>query len=313
MELPEKVHALLEVQSGLATVAQLREAGMTKEAVRWRLLRGWRMVLPRVVSTVGPAEGDRRLVAALLYAGNDAMVSGLTAAAWHGVVAARVPGPIHVAVPFERRPRDNGFVVVTRTRRPDPRPWYRGPLIVVSRARAVTEAARHPQARTRARAIVLESVQRRMVTVDDLRHELEAGPRQGSSLARQAIDEAERRAWSVPEADLARLVSTSRILPDPVANPSLLAPDGTSLPMPDLWFDDVGLAVQVHSWQYHGDPDNWDTTVMNDGIFAGYGIAVIAVTPRAIDRRPGEVLRRIEAAYRAASGRARPEVRVRAA
>jgi hypothetical protein len=309
MDLPPAVRAVLEEQHGLATVAQLLAGGMTREAVRWRVNRGWRMVLPRVVSTAGPVEGDRRLIAGLLYAGPEAMVSGLCAAAWHGVTAARLEGPVQVNVPVSRHPRGHGFVTVTRTTRPDPRPWRRGPLTVVSRARAVVDAACSRTAGGQARAIVLEAVQRRLVRAEDLRHELESGPRHRSGTVRQAVDEAERRAWSVPEADLTRLLTRSSLLPAALANPRLTAADGTRLPTPDLWFDDVGLAVQVHSWQFHGEPDDWDATVMTDGVFAGYGISLVGVTPRAVSRRPDLVLQRVEAAYRAAADRPRPEVR----
>lgn len=90
--------------------------------------------------------------------------------------------------------------------------------------------------------------------------------------------------------------------------PFLTGPDDVRLPIPDGWFDDVGLAVQVHSWRWHASPTDWDATVMADGVFAEYGIPVVAVTPRALRQAPNDVLRRIERALAQASGRPRPDV-----
>jgi hypothetical protein len=254
------------------------------------------------------SDGYQRLVAAQLYAGPGAVLSGSTAAAWHGVAAARSDRRVLVEVPLTRAPRGAGYVKVRRTSIPERAPWIRGPLSIASPARAVASAARDVIPHDRARAFVIEAVQRRIVRIEDLRHELETGPRVGSASFRRALEEAEGRAWSVPEADLLHLLSSSAILPEAWPNPTLTAADGTTLPIPDLWFDDVGLAVQVHSRQFHAQQDDWDATVMADGVFAEYGIPVVGVTPRAVEHRPLVVLRRIEACYRTVAGRPRAAV-----
>jgi hypothetical protein len=223
-------------------------------------------------------------------------------------VTAAADALVHVAVPLTRHPRNAGFVVVRRTRHPDPGPWQRGPLIVASRARAVVDAARDARSPDHATAIVCEAVERRLVRADSLRHALETGPRAGSRIVRTAVEAAEAGAWSVAEVDLLALVTRSRVLPPMWLNPVLTTLDGTRLPTPDGWFDDVGLAVQVHSWRWHSGRDEWDATVMSDGVFAEYGIGLLAVTPRAVDRAPGQVLSRIERAYRSAARLPRPDV-----
>ncbi len=157
---------------------------------------------------------------------------------------------------------------------------------------------------------MIEAVQRRLVTVEELRHELEAGPRQGSTALRAALAEAEAHAWSVPEAELATLVRRRGTLPEMWANPSLSA-GGVRLPTPDGWFDDVGLAVQVHSKRYHAGELDWEQTVSGDGVYAEHGIALVAVTPRQIATQPDAVVARIERAYRHAALRPRPEVTAR--
>jgi hypothetical protein len=297
---------LLRAQTGLATVSQLLALGMSRSAIRTRLRRDWMFVLPRVVaSSRRPLDDHQRLVAALLFAGPDAVIGSLTAAAWHGVEAARTDRKVRLLVPASRRLVPQGFVVVRRTRRPDDRSWSRPPLTIASPARAVADAAREA-GDERARALVVEAVQRRIVTVAALRHELHAGPGAGSQRLRRALAGAERGAWSVPEVDLADLIAGSG-LPQMWLNP-VLTVAGTRLPTPDGWFDDVALAVQVHSRRYHAGELDWEATVSSDGVFAEHGIGIVAVTPRQIAAQPAEVLRRIQGAHAAASLRPRPVV-----
>jgi hypothetical protein len=217
------------------------------------------------------------------------MITGVTAARWHGLTCDGA-GEVHVEVPQDRRPRSASFVVVRRTTRPDPRPWQRPPFVLVSRQRAVATAARDAPEQRTATALVREAVRRRLVRVEDLRHELETGQRAGSALLRRAVEAAEAGSWSIPEADLGRLVATSRVLARPWFNPELFTSDGTRLPRPDGWFDDVALALQVHSYRHHALPQDWDGTVMSDGILVEHGVVVLTLTPHPITSRPGEVL-----------------------
>jgi hypothetical protein len=278
---------LLTDQRGLVSTAQLRAAGLSPAAIRRRLDGQWRLVLPRVVQTTfGALDQNQRLIAAALYAGRGAVISSLAAAAWHGVGAADGQPLVHVEVPSPRDPRGAGFVVVRRTRRPDGHAWSRGPVMISSAARAVATAAADAATADRGRAIVIEAVQRRVTTLEALRQEIELGPRAGSAVARAALREAETGAWSVPEADLLRLLAGSTVLPRPWANPDLRTADGIRLPRPDGWFDDVALAVQVPSRRYHAGELDWEATVMSDGVFAEYGVVTVAVTPVAIRRTP---------------------------
>jgi hypothetical protein len=248
------------------------------------------------------------LVAAQLWAGRGAMVAGATAAAWHGVRAADGEVVVRVVLPADRCVQPQAFVLVRRTRHPDPAPWARDPLVVCSPARAVADAARESLLPDAARAVVLEAVQRRIVRVDDLRHELEDGPRPGSRFLRQAVQEAEAGAWSVPEADVAGLLRRSRVLPPVMLNPDLVTTSGLVLPRPDGWLDDVALAIQVHSKRHHSEADDWEATVLSDGVYAEHGIAVVSLTPRFVRRDPAAALARIERAYLAARERPRPDV-----
>ena len=92
-----------------------------------------------------------------------------------------------------------------------------------------------------------------------------------------------------------------------MAQPQLRVGD-RRLPTPDGWFDDVALAVQVHSRQFHAGELDWEATVAADGVFAEHGVPVLAVTPTQIARTPDDVVARIERAHAAAGRRPRPAV-----
>ena len=155
----------------------------------------------------------------------------------------------------------------------------------------------------------MEAVQTGRVTLDELQHELEAGPSHGRRQARLAIEQARAGVWSVPEADLLRMCADSAMLPHAWPNP-VLRSDGRRLISPDLWFDDVALAVMVHSRQHHERDADWEGTVERDGELTAHGACVIGFTPRSIATRPRDVLSRIEQTYEVLRGRARPPIQM---
>ena len=115
----------------------------------------------------------------------------------------------------------------------------------------------------------------------------------------------------MPEATLLRGCGRSRVLPPPCANPALTI-HGLALVSPDLWFDDVGLAVMVHSRQHHERGSDWERTVQRDGQLTEHGVTVLAFTPRAIATDLERVVATIERTYvtLSRSRRPRPDVLV---
>jgi hypothetical protein len=87
------------------------------------------------------------------------------------------------------------------------------------------------------------------------------------------------------------------VLPQPWPNPELSDLEGKRLTTPDLWFDDVGMAVMVHSRQFHAGVLQWDATVDAAADLSANRVVVIGVTPSALARDPPAVLRRLETAY----------------
>jgi hypothetical protein len=301
---------VLARQDGVVTREQLREGGFTEAAIRWHAGRGWRVLLPGVfLLTRDDPRPRQRLVAGLLWAGERAVLSGPTAASLHGITSADPSGRVHLLVPAPLASRRRGFAEARRTVLHDDDVRRRGPLRLSSPARAAVDAARAARTVDARSAVLIEAVQRGLTTVDDLAewvHRLR--PRDASAL-RLPLEAAASGAWSVPEAELLDLLTTSAALPDPWANPSLCTGDGRPLTTPDVWFDDVAMAVMVHSRRHHADPDDWDDTVDADGDLVTAGIVVAGVTPHRIRSSPNEVLRRLERTHAAARARPRPDVR----
>lgn len=309
MQLPDDLQRLLRNQDGLVHRVQLREHGITDDAVRWALGRTWQFVLPGVVAAfTGRLTTYQQLVAGALFAGEGATVAATTAARWHGITTLPRTDHLRFQVPARRQARHAGQVVVARTHRPDPAPWDRSPLTISSPARAVADAARLLRTPDDVTAVVIEAVQRGVTSLAALRHELEAGGRNHSALLRRALASAELGVWSLPESGLESVLAQSRRLPYPMANPVLLSADGRRLPTPDLWFDEVALVVQVHSVRWHALAADWEGTVMKDSAYVEHGIAVIAFTPGRILAEPGWVRERVERVHDGLLSRPRPDV-----
>ena len=308
MTVPDRALALLAAQSHLATRRQLLALGVTRATIDWHIGRTWRYALPCVVQArAGDLDSAGRHVAALLYAGDGALLAGPTAATYFGLRGLPADPQVHVLVSGRQRERRVRWVQVHRSAVTEPRPLKAGERRWTSKARAVLDAARWADADDEGRAVVIQAVQRRIVRLEDLARELDRGPRQGSARLRVALAEAGQGSWSVPEADLLGMLARSRILPAPMLNPRLHA-GKERLIRPDVWFDDVGLAVMVHSWQYHAEGDNWSATVERDGELSSHGVTVVGVTPRALRKGPDRVMRCIERAYTSARARPRPDV-----
>lgn len=301
MRIPESLESTAAEQLGLLAMSQLRGAGVTRSSVRWALGRTWRLVLPRVVATfTGELDDDRRLVAAALWGGPAAQLAASTALRWHGRTEVPDDGLVRLLVPWGEPQRREAFAVRRRTRRPDPRPWRRGALTICSRPRAAVDAARELTDPRDVHALLIGVVQDRWCRESDLRAELEAGPARGSASLRRALNEVCAGAWSVAEAEVLHELSRSIVLPHVWPNPTLVAADGTTLPTPDFWLDDVGVAGQVHSRAHHERSADWESTVQADTTFAEHGITVVAVTPTGFRKDPCAFRERVERAYLAA-------------
>lgn len=308
-EFSPAVRDLLARQDGVVTARQLRADDVSEAAIRWNSGRAWRVLLPGVLLLNRQLPRPRqRLVAGLLWAGERSVLSGPTAASLHGITSVDPRDRVHLLVPAPLSSRRSGFAEVRRTLLHDDGFHTRGSLRLSSPARSVVDAARAARTVDARSAILIEAVQREVASVDDIAewvHRLR--PRDAACL-KAPLDAAASGAWSVPESELLDLVAGSPALPDAWANPRLCTADGTTLTTPDAWFDDVAMAVMVHSRRFHASPEDWDDTVDSDGDLVAARVVVVGVTPHRMRTAPTEVLRRIERTHAAASMRPRPDV-----
>ncbi len=306
MDLPSSLLPVASAQHGLVHRHQLYAAGVTRERLRWRLGRGWQAVLPGVVAVfTGRLDDEQRLVAAWLYAGDDATITGVEAARRHGLTYLPTPGVVHLFVHEKRRNRRAGFAVVRASSRTDGGSRLVSGVRTASPARAVVDAAPFLPGPRAVEAVVLQVVQRRLATLATLRHELERAPTRASLALRSAVIAAEAGAWSAPEADCLRLLRSSGVLPEIEPNPTLHSRVGTLLPVPDSWVEDVALGVQVHSREHHTQGENFDHTLDDDATLVAAGATILGITPGQLVQDPMRHLRRVESTYLAlrAAGR----------
>jgi hypothetical protein len=290
-----------ELQAQIVTRRQLTAFGVDDVAAYRKVKRGeWQRVLPGICAlTTGPLSTEQRRIAAALYAGRPAQLTGLCALHWYGFRHAPTTPHIHVLVPHGTRRRSTGFVIVQRTHEPDPAPQQTPLYRIASPTRAVIDACRASGDVRTARAVMTEAVQRRFTSLALLEDELRRAGRSRTATARKVWRELLDGVRSSPEAELRALTESSAVLPRVQWNAPLVGPDGISLPTPDGWIGEAGIALEVDSREYHSEPDDWAKTLRRHNVLTTYGVLVLHVTPREIREEPARVLRMVEQAYAA--------------
>ncbi|HEX5997585.1 MAG TPA: hypothetical protein VFY84_20805 [Jiangellales bacterium] len=298
--LPPDVGALLTRQHQVIARRQLIAAHVDDATIYRKVRSGqWRLLIPGVILTTAGSPGtEQRRVAAAVYAGEQAQITGLGALHWYGFRHAPATEMVHVLVPHATRRRSAGFVVVQRALQLDPAARDSGPYRVVSAARAVVDACRLLTQLRDVRAIVAEAVQSRHTTPAAIDQEIRRAGRSRTGLARRALSEVVEGVRSAPEAELRDITQQSKILPTVLWNPTLRTLTGERLPTPDGWIDDAGIALEVDSAEHHAEGEGWTTTLDRHNALAEHDVQVLHITPAEIRTLPRKVLARIEQTYR---------------
>ncbi len=297
---------LIEGQHGLATREQLEQVGFTQGAIRYLGEVLGQRPLPGVFAPHrGPLDGQTRVVAAALWAGPRAVLTGGHALRVLGVAIPDPPATIRFLVPESTWPRRAAGAAMSRTRR-WPRTRMRDGVRVASVERALADSSRFCQfAAEDLQALAIATLQGQFTSVERLEAELVGGRRNGTAPIWAGLSEFREGSWSVAEARLRRVLRRR-----PWAfhlNPRLLTTDGRFVGTPDAYLPDVGIAIQVHSRAFHTGRDEfgrdlWQRTVESDGRYAAHGVIVLGVAPTTLHRSPNQVLARLDSAVAARTG-----------
>lgn len=304
-------------QLGLLTAAQLSDLGVHRSTLsRSDQLGGmFTRVLPGVHSVHGPRRlsAEQRDMAAVLYAGDDSIISGIGPLRRRPMRSASSPafGPddrVHVLVPAERRRISTDFVVIERTVALPPYRISNGmPYAPV--ARQVLDAARRCVDEDAVRALVFEAVQRELTSCDSLDRERRRGQVRGSRFVRLALDEVYAGVRSVPEADL-RAAFVARGINDLLFNPRLEDLSGELIGYPDVYHRS-GVCLEVDSREHHFSVQGWETTMRRHARMTARGLAVLHVPPSRTRREVDAVIDEFLEAVETRSRSLPPRLRVR--
>jgi hypothetical protein len=131
------------------------------------------------------------------------------------------------------------------------------------------------------RRLVARAVREQRCSIHALRTELEAGPRNGSALLRQVLDEVQAGAASAPEAEAAKILRAAGVPPFE-QNAVIRLPNGRSYVADVLWRA-LRAILGIDSVEYHLDPADWRRTLDRHLHLTTMGYSVV--------HRPPSVLR----------------------
>ena len=252
MSIDAAIAAIACRQHALITHAQALEAGMSRREILVRTSSGrWEPRRRGVYAIAGSPETERQVVlAACLAAGEEALASGLTAAALWGL---RLPPPTAIELVGPRRRLEGVRSHQSSTLAPADR-VHLGAIPVTSVARTLVDGAGSVPAE-RLGGVVDDTLRRGLVTLDQLRrcHErVDTGPGRRPTLAMREVLDARRTGFvpgdSAPEADIVNLLS-ERGLPAPVLGHRVRV--GRSKYKLDIAWPESMVAIEFDSWEFH--------------------------------------------------------------
>lgn len=270
------------------TRRQARMFGISIRTLQRYVAEGrWQRLLPGVYLTTStnPTELDQ-WVAALLFAGDDAALSGAAALRATGVRGIGRPAGVLVLVPPPNRKESNGWVSVRRTFRPIEVAQWHGPRRVEP-ARAVADHCLALPSRDDVRAAVANVVQQGHATVAEIGAELEAGPRRRSRNLRLALEEVGWGAESAPEAKALRLLRAAGI-DGFVPNAWLQLRDG-SWRRVDAYWPRLRFSLEMDGKAWHFTGREWVKGLDRDVALAQIGVYGVHRPPSALYDEAGFV------------------------
>jgi len=307
-----RIDSLLRRDDHVATHAELIGLGVPASTITYRIRRGgpWTRLLPGVIAAhSGTPTTHQRLVGAVKYAGENAVVTGLFALRHYGFRSIPWVANIHMLTPHDRRRQSREYVTVERTTRMPVVTLVRGiPYAPV--ARAVIDACRRVRDLDLVRAIIAEAVQSDKCELRDLLEELLACSRPGSGLPRYVAREVSAGIKSVAEAKARELFQRAGI-PQPDWNCTIEDAQGRRIADPDGYWETLAVALEIDSMTWHLSPKSYKRTQRRQRSMGRRGILVIPTAPGDIIEDPDGFLRDVRETLQSAAKRPAPNIRVR--
>ncbi len=244
-----------------------------------------------------------------MLAGHGALVTGLQAARLYNLRAGPDPQFVHVLVPHKCRVLSSGFAVVERTVFFPP-VFFRDGIPLAPPVRAVLDGVRRLRDLDPVRALLIEAIQSRLADPTELRRKLDTGTKRGTALPRRVLNEIDLGVRSVAEADALEIWHQAG-LPTPYRNVVIVDLEGGYVGMPDTWCDEVGLAWEIDSNEFHYSKDAYAKTLARNSRYAAVGISVVQTLPSRLRAEPEAVIAELRAAYAFALARPRPPVHIK--
>jgi hypothetical protein len=170
--------------------------------------------------------------------------------------------------------------------------------------RAALDGARRLGVRDEVRALLAEVVQRGRCSPAELNAELAEGSDRGTRLPREVLLEISDGVRSVAEAD-ARAIAQRSGLPAPLWNAKIFDRHGRFIAMPDAWFDDVGMAWEIDSREFHLSPADYERTLGRRSAMMAERIVVLHTLPKKLTHR-ADALTELQRVYAQAARRPAP-------
>jgi very-short-patch-repair endonuclease len=302
---PPGLTDLLRKQDGVVSTASAL-GWLSRQQLRWRVTSGrWQQPCHGIiVAHSGPMTQKQQLWAALLWAGEGAVLAGLTAARLDGLDG--FPGrenaaqPIHLLVPASRsiRRKPPGLSVAVHystTLTPGDVHPLREPRRT-RMARSLVDAAAWMGSDRGAQAVLAAGVQQRLVRPGDLLAVVIGNrrlPRRAMITA--TLDDIAGGAQALSELDLIRLVRRHR-LPEPDRQAPRRAADGRRRWLDAVW-EAAGLIVEVDGI-HHLDADQYWADMDRDNDFTADGYRILRFPAFVVRYQAGYVAGKIRDALR---------------
>lgn len=308
----DALQALARQSRGVVRVATLRGIGMPSSAIahRTRPLGPWHRLLPGVVlTTSGTVTWLQWVTAAMLYAGPEAVVSGMAALRLEGVRG--LPNSedrIQVVIPTRYRRVSTAGITIERTQRM-PEHAVRARIRCAPVARAVIDAARAQDDLDAVRQIISAAVQQGRCSPPELFAELASGNQRGSRIPRFVLGEVIEGVRSVAEAKVRRVLQAAGV-PEPLWNHDVFDASGRWLGRPDAIWIELGVVLEIDSLAFHLSPADYRRTRERQRRLTKAGLLVLPVTPSAVRDDPARLLAEVRETLAAARKRAVPTISV---